>query len=145
MAVVNNEVVGTLPCGVCGEVASLHETKRGKGKGRLYRRCGCGCDQRTGAAIQAEWRQSMTPRPGFEYLAEPKPEPETTEPVPEPITEPEPIPAPDVSEKTTGLNKPEEYDTAPKNRTSPGAGPLFALCLGVGLTLLTLGRGGPGV
>lgn len=149
MAVMNNPVVGTEHCKVCSTVASFHETKRGRGKGRLYRRCECGCDQRTGAVIQKQWRQSMTPRPGFEHLAEPKPEPkpepETTEPVPEPTTEPEPIPAPDMSEKATGSNTPKETEPAPKNRTGPGAGQLFALCLGVGLTLLTLGRGGPGV
>lgn len=68
MARRNNPVVGTLHCNTCGEVATLHETARGKGKGILYRRCGCGCDQRTGEAIQRRWREQMTPREGFEHL-----------------------------------------------------------------------------
>lgn len=75
MPVENRPVVGTLHCDECGETASLHQTARGKRR-LLYRRCGCGCDQRTGEAIQKHWRQNMTPRPGFEHLAEPKPEPE---------------------------------------------------------------------
>lgn len=141
MAVVNNPVVGTSHCDVCGTVASYHETRRGKGKGRLYRRCECGCDQRTGAAIQKEWRQSMIPRPGFEHLAEPKPEPE---PVPE-TTEPElvaePVAEPNLPEIPAGENR----EPSKKNNARPSPGQLFTLCFGAGLALLTLGRGGPGV
>jgi len=93
MPVENRPVVGTLNCDECGETASLHQTARGKRR-LLYRRCGCGCDQRTGEAIQKHWRQNMTPRPGFEHLAEPKPEPEQpnkTAPVLESV-EPKPEP-----------------------------------------------------
>lgn len=145
MAVVNNPVVGTSHCDVCETVASYHETRRGKGKGRLYRRCECGCDQRTGAAIQKEWRQSMIPRPGYEHLSErgpvPEPVPETTAAQPEVTTEPEPMPAEDVPEIPAGENR----EPSKKNSSRPSPGQLFTLCFGLGLALLTLGRGGPGV
>lgn len=87
MAVKNNEVVATLECEMCGGVATLHETKRGTKKGLLYKRCGCGCDQRTGAEIQKSWRKNMIVREGYEHLKptpEPTPEPKH-EPTPEPI------------------------------------------------------------
>lgn len=94
----NRPVVGTMQCSECGTVASLYQAKRGKVKGLLYKRCGCGCDQRTGEAIQNQWKAAMTPRPGFEELKtaapEPKPEPkpEPNEPKPEAVVEPKPEP-----------------------------------------------------
>lgn len=98
MARVDNPVIGTLDCKTCGEVATLHQTARSKRKGLLYKRCGCGCDQRTGAAVQKRWREQMTPRPGYEHLKEPEepqaravePEPETTETKPAEPAKPEP-------------------------------------------------------
>ncbi len=131
MARVNNPVVGTLDCSVCGELATLHQTRRGKGQGLLYKRCSCGCDQRTGQQIQTEWRQQMQTREGFEAL---KIEPETTEPEPaqQPNEEPE--------------TQPETTETAPVPAAvkPPKGGGLLMLMLGVSVALLTLGKsGGP--
>lgn len=120
-----NEIVGTLHCDECNEEASVLQTKRGKGT-YLYRRCGCGCDQRTGAAIQKKWALEMTPRAGFEHLkpeqTEPEPivEPETTEPEPKPIAAPEPV----------------------KPMKGAGFMPIFGALCGVGLLLLTAGKSG---
>lgn len=143
MAVVNNPVVGTLHCEKCGEVASLHVTKRGKGKDKLYKRCGCGCQQTFGDAIQKEWRQNMVPRPGFEHLAEPKPEPEQPEPITETVPESEPEPLLDVSENQAGSNEPEAEASSNKKRGGFSGGGALVLCLGLGITLITLGRVGP--
>jgi hypothetical protein len=119
-----NEVVGTLYCNECKEQASVLQTKRGKGK-NLYRRCGCGCDQRTGAAIQKKWAVDMIPRAGFEHLKQEQPEPvpeqpqQTTEPVPSQKAKPEPV-------KTKGL----------------GIFPVLGAVAGVGLLILTAGKSG---
>lgn len=116
-----NETVGTFHCGDCDTVADVKLTKRGKGT-YLYVRCGCGCDQRTGKAIQEKWAQQMTPREGFEYL-----KPEQTEPEPKPA-EPELI---------------ETVKVEPKKKVK-GAGlmPIFGALCGVGLLLLTAGKSG---
>lgn len=60
MATQNNDVIGYIKCESGGR-ATVHQTKRGKGR-YLYTRCECcGCDQRNGAAVQtrifnnAEW------------------------------------------------------------------------------------------
>lgn len=125
MTVQNRETVGTLHCKTCGTEASLHQTARGK-KRLLYKRCGCGCDQRTGAAIQKKWAQEMTPRQGFEYLkieAEPIKEPETTET--EPVLEEKPEPTPQVK--------------------GSGVMPIFGALCGLGLLFLTLGASSGGM
>lgn len=87
MATMNREAVGYIDCKDCGERGSLHLTKRGKGS-FLYKRCGCGCDQRTGVKIQEKWRREMEPLPGFEDLRIEPPEPDGVK-VPEPTKEPE--------------------------------------------------------
>jgi hypothetical protein len=120
-----NEIVGTLLCKECKEIASVLQTKRGKGT-YLYRRCGCGCDQRTGAAIQKRWATDMTPKAGFEHLklepTEPEPtqQPETAKPVPEAMPTAKPVPQ------------------------VKGAGfmPVFGALCGLGLLLLTAGKSG---
>ena len=134
MARTNNETVGTMNCADCGTVASLHETRRGKGRGLLYKRCGCGCDQRAGAAVQKAWRQAMTPRPGFEHLSEAADEPA-------PITEPEPAEPAQATEPA-----PEERPETAHVKPVKGAGamPMVAGLFGLGLLLLTLGRAGAG-
>jgi len=53
MATKNNEVLGYSKCDDCGDRATVHKVKRGKGR-YLYKRCGCGCDQRTGAKVQTK-------------------------------------------------------------------------------------------
>lgn len=127
MTVQNRETVGTLHCKTCETEASLHQTARGK-KRLLYKRCGCGCDQRTGAAIQKKWAQEMKPRAGFEHLKlesieEPKPEPETTEAEPKLLEKPEP------AQKLKGA----------------GFMPVFGALCGLGLLLLTAGGSSGGL
>jgi hypothetical protein len=90
MTVMNNEVVGYIHCPDCGERGTLHMTKRGRGR-NLYKRCGCGCDQRTGAKIQAKWREDMQPLPGFEDMkTEPEKQPEQQPEQPQAVPEQEP-------------------------------------------------------
>lgn len=127
MAVMNREVVGYLQCEDCGTRASLHMTKRGKGR-NLYKRCDCGCDQRTGKAVQERWRRDMQPLAGFEDL---KVEPmEPIEPSVYAVQEPEPEP---------------ELEPEKEPEEASGAGVLGLLVLGVvgcvGL-LVKVSRGG---
>lgn len=70
MTVQHRPVVGTFTCPVCSELATVHQYAAGaKAKaGLLYVRCGCGCDQRTGAVVQSQIRRDIEPRPGFEHL-----------------------------------------------------------------------------
>ncbi len=51
MATQNRPVIGYIHCDDCGERGTVHQSARGKGR-YLYKRCGCGCDQRTGKAVQ---------------------------------------------------------------------------------------------
>ncbi len=95
MAVKNNDVLGYAQCADCGERATVHRTTRGKGR-YLYKRCGCGCDQRTGAAVQTwlynntEWLgEAPEPPPNLKPAATPKAEPEPQEPPSEPEAQPE--------------------------------------------------------
>lgn len=134
MARVNNPVAGVIHCEQCGQVASLHETRRGKGRGLLYKRCACGCDQRTGEAVQKTWRQGMTPRPGFEHLKEAAPD------VSENLTH-QPEPEPETTEPDT-VQQPAAQPAEPAPTPKGAALPLLAGLLGVGLLLLTAGRAG---
>jgi hypothetical protein len=95
MAVTNNEVLGYFKCGDCGDRATVHKVKRGKGR-FLYKRCECGCDQRTGAKVQTklfngtEWLgEAPEPPPN---LIEPKVIPEPKQPAKQPKNEPKPEP-----------------------------------------------------
>lgn len=60
-----NEVLGTITCDRCGETASVHQTKRGKGRYLYTNGCDCGCDQTKSAAQQTrlwtktEWRNPL--------------------------------------------------------------------------------------
>jgi hypothetical protein len=125
MTTQNRETVGTMHCKTCNAEASFHQTARGKRR-LLYKRCGCGCDQRTGAAIQKKWAQEMKPRAGFEHL-----KPEATEP--EPILEPE-----------TTEPEPSKEQALEPVKPIKGAGfmPIFGALCGVGLLLLTAGKSG---
>jgi len=95
MSTRNNEVLGYTECSECNERATVHQTKRGKGR-FLYTRCACGCDQRTGAAVQtrlynnAEWLgDAPEPPPNLikPKVQEPEKQPES-EPKPQPKEEP---------------------------------------------------------
>lgn len=134
MTVQNRPVVGTFDCDTCNEQATVHQTARGK-KQLLYVRCGCGCDQRTGKKVQAQWAAKMVPRPGYEHLKpEPEPEPQTTEPDPSTLDKKTGVETTPVSES----NPPEPHETAPGAGIMPVIGGLCA----VGLFLLTMGGSG---
>lgn len=45
-------VLGYIQCGDCGERGTVHESA-GRRAGYLYKRCGCGCDQRNGKMVQS--------------------------------------------------------------------------------------------
>lgn len=96
--------VGTAPCSQCETEAAFYQVKTGKRKGYLYRRCGCGCDQKTGEAVQREWLAVMVPtgEPMIEHplnLDEPEPVP-STEPQETPNDE---SPEPQTPRKVSGV------------------------------------------
>lgn len=130
MATQNRPVVGTLHCSLCNETASIHQTARGKNK-LLYKRCACGCDQRTGAAIQKKWAQEMQPREGFEHLKQ------AVEPAQEPEDNQQHEPA--ATEQEPADN--QQHEPA-KKRGGVGLLPLFGGVLGLGLLLITAGKSG---
>ena len=93
-----NDVIGYIDCDDCGERATVHKTNRGKAR-YLYRRCGCGCDQRTGSAVQSrlfhetKWLgDAPAPPPNVNHL-------KVVDTVEEPVNEPEG--EPDDKPKTT--------------------------------------------
>lgn len=55
----NRKPVGTLHCDDCGTVASYYQVQKGKRRGYLYKRCGCGCDQSSGVEKQRRWLSGM--------------------------------------------------------------------------------------
>jgi hypothetical protein len=133
MAVQNRAVVGYIQCDGCGDRATVHQAQRASKKGLLYTRCDqCGCDQRTGKAVQQRWSQKIQPMPGYEHLKLPADEPEQQ---------------PEKPEKAGPVAKAEK--TEPATETKPNAlpigdkstmkNPAFAGLLAVGITLLTLG------
>lgn len=131
MARQDRPVVGTMQCETCNSQATLHETARGTRKALLYVRCPeCGCDQRTGAKIQAHWRQTMTARPGYEHLTEPKPEP---------------VEQPEEPQRRAVPEKPEPTGTKPKTATEPEPkgqkmrSPAGAVLFALGLAIITMG------
>ncbi|NIB44719.1 hypothetical protein HBA55_34385 [Pseudomaricurvus alkylphenolicus] len=87
---------GTAHCSACDTEATFYQVKKGKRKGFLYKRCGCGCNQSAGEPQQKQWLAEMTPTeemiPHPMQAAEPEPEP--AEPESEPAAEPAPEPAP---------------------------------------------------
>lgn len=53
--------VGTEHCAECGTLARFYQVQKGNRTGYLYRRCECGADQRSGAAVQVKWLNAMNP------------------------------------------------------------------------------------
>ena len=108
MATQNNAVLGYIKCEAGGR-ATVHRTNRGQAR-YLYTRCDCcGCDQRTGAAVQTrlyngtEWLNGAPDAPPnlittekqpqkavVQPENEPQPQPKKEEWEPEKITAPEP-------------------------------------------------------
>lgn len=88
----NRPVVGTAHCGVCATEASFLQVQKGNRAGYLYKRCGCGTNQNSGAPQQKAWLRDIVWRdvegilvhPMQDKASEPEPEPEKPEPVPEP-------------------------------------------------------------
>lgn len=91
----NRKPVGTEHCGECGTMARFFQVQRGNRTGYLYRRCECGADQKTGAAIQVKWlkRMQRTAEPMIPHPFGKVREPEPTQADPEPTPEPE-VPEP---------------------------------------------------
>lgn len=60
-------VLGYFNCKECGERATVHQA--GRRGHHLYKRCGCGCDQRVGDLVQSvlyyetAWIEGMKPEP----------------------------------------------------------------------------------
>lgn len=101
----NRKPVGTEHCNECGTLARFFQVQKGHRTGYLYKRCECGCDQKTGAAVQSRWLQNMQrtgepmiPHP-LEQVREPEPEPEPKKAEPLDNSEGEPEP----ENKKTGL------------------------------------------
>lgn len=69
-------VVGKMVCGACGDIMEVRQKK--VGKKLLYTCCpNCKTDQRTGAKIQAFWRDNMV-APDQEITATPSQKPQPT-------------------------------------------------------------------
>ncbi len=120
-----NDVLGYYDCTDCGERGTVHRTKRGKAR-LFYKRCGCGCDQRSGSDVQTKLYDGTQwigdkPEPPPNY--KPKVQKTTEQPKVEPKTEPKPQPK-------------EEPKTTAKTPI------LWGLAGVVGLSLLTVIRGG---
>ncbi|MFC3151788.1 hypothetical protein ACFOEK_12180 [Litoribrevibacter euphylliae] len=132
MATQNRPVIGYIPCSECGRRASVHQAARGKGR-FLYTRCDeCGCDQRTGKAVQTRLYYGMErvvddveiKRPA--NVPEEQPENLESSKVPAVLEEPETQPdEPELEPETT---EPPQPKKEPK-----GAGMATAAILGVGL------------
>lgn len=76
------EPIGYLPCTKCKSLKSVYQGT-GKRARFLYARCGCGLNQLTGEAVQAEFQKHMSKEDAsaaLEQLTQPKP----TETKPEP-------------------------------------------------------------
>lgn len=106
----NRPAVGTIPCDGCGQTATLYQVQKGNRKGNLYKRCGCGCDQRNGRFIQRQWLEGMNANtlPEGQWIEHP-----LNLQGPEPVQEPEPAPV-QVTEKTETVPAPEPTGTKPR-------------------------------
>ena len=112
MSTQNNDVLGYTKCEAGGR-ASVHRTNRGKAR-YLYTRCDCcGCDQRTGAAVQTrlftttEWLNGAPDAPPnlLTTAIQPKNEPKLqskTEPL-QPDFEPKVEAVPQPKEEPKGM------------------------------------------
>lgn len=55
----NRKAIGTEHCPECSTLARFYQVQKGNRTGFIYRRCECGADQRTGAAVQVRWLKGM--------------------------------------------------------------------------------------
>ena len=123
----NRKPVGTEHCSECGTLARFYQVQKGHRTGYLYRRCECGADQKTGAAVQTRWLQNMT---------------RTDEPmIPHPLdrsTDPEPTggePAEPAPEKPPEPRATSEGNPEPESKKR---GLIGLLIIGAGVALATL-------
>lgn len=109
----DRKAVGTEHCSECGTIARFLQVQKGNRTGYLYRRCECGADQRSGAAVQVKWLKTMArtdepmiPHPLENTAIEPAGQVQEPEPNPEPKPA-EPRSSSEVNRKTeskkTGL------------------------------------------
>lgn len=69
MTIKNREVIGTVECKACKQIATVHQVQGGNRKGQLFTKgCGCATNQSNGAFIQKYWRENTVPKAGFEHL-----------------------------------------------------------------------------
>lgn len=123
----NRKAVGTEHCSECGTLARFYQVQRGNRTGYLYRRCECGADQKTGAALQARWLATMkrtdeTMIPHPLNLAQPAPEPK-------------PKPAP---EETPNLSNEEVREVNDEPRQPGKKAGVFGVAALVGAVLIAL-------
>ena len=83
----NRKAVGTEQCSECGTLARFFQVQKGNRTGYLYRRCECGADQKTGAALQMKWLnrmdttgETMIPHPLLGTQTPDNPEPKPAQP-----------------------------------------------------------------
>lgn len=114
--------VGTEHCNECGTLARFLQVQKGNRTGYLYRRCECGADQRSGAAVQVKWLKTMNPT-GEEMIPHP---------LQSQVNEPEPAPKPKAAEP---LGE-SEGNPEPESKTAGFIG-LFILAGGIAAALLT--------
>ena len=102
----NRKAVGTKHCSTCDTLGRFYQVQKGNRTGYLYYRCECGADQRSGAAVQVQWLNSMD-KTGADMIPHP-----LQKQADEPVSEPEPKPAqplgadegnPEPESKKTGL------------------------------------------
>ena len=118
----NRKAVGTEHCNECGTTARFYQEQKGNRLGYLYRRCECGADQRSGAAVQVKWLKNMNPT-AEEIIPHP-----LQSRADEPVSAPEPKPA-----------QPQAGGGVNLEQTSNRAGVvgLFILFGGIAAALLT--------
>lgn len=126
MTTKNNDVLGYIECADCKTRATVHRTSRGKSR-YLYKRCDCGCDQRTGAAVQT-WLFNNTQWIGV--VPDAPPNLLTTEKQPE------------TTEKKAVMELDfEPEDVAAKKEEQPKASPfglIATIGLGLGMAMLSM-------
>lgn len=79
--------VGREHCDDCDQEAVFYQVQKGKRRGYLYRRCGCGADQSSGTEKQKRWLSSMT-RTDQAMIDHPLAL-ESADPVPDPVPDTE--------------------------------------------------------
>jgi hypothetical protein len=115
------EILGTMNCTFCGEVATIKRGAKNYGA-KLYYHCpSCGVNPSKSASAQLILEEALN---GGQPMPEEK-EPEITEePTPEPIPEPQPTPEPTPEEKPELQPEPESHpEPTPEPKPKSGWNP----------------------